>query len=115
MSFTQAVKVCFSKYVTFDGRAGRPEYWYWILFYIVAEIVALILDLTLTYGLLTGVVVVGSFLPGLAVMIRRLHDIDRSGWAWLISLVPAVGAILLIIWLCKPGTPGPNRFGPAPT
>jgi uncharacterized membrane protein YhaH (DUF805 family) len=52
-----------------------------------------------------------SLLPGLAVLFRRLHDIDRSGWRLLIGMIPAVGPILLIIWLCSPNTAGTNRHG----
>jgi uncharacterized membrane protein YhaH (DUF805 family) len=52
-------------------------------------------------------------LPGLAVAARRLHDIDRTAW-WLLILLTGIGAILLVIWYCFKGTPGPNRFGPDP-
>jgi len=114
MSFGQAISTCFSKYVTFDGRAARPEYWYWVLFAVVASLVLAIIDHALSFGVLQILFVLATFLPGLAVLIRRLHDVDRSGWWWLIAFVPVVGVILLIVWLCQPGTPGPNRFAPAP-
>jgi len=52
------------------------------------------------------------FLPGLALGIRRLHDLDRNGWWILLALIPIVGLIILIIWFCTKGTEGPNRFGP---
>jgi uncharacterized membrane protein YhaH (DUF805 family) len=55
------------------------------------------------------------FIPGLAVSVRRMHDIDKSGWQLLWAFVPLVGAIILIIFMAKQGTTGPNRFGPAPT
>jgi uncharacterized membrane protein YhaH (DUF805 family) len=114
MSLSEAVKSGFSKYVTFSGRASRSEYWYWVLFTVVATVVLTIIDLILSFGALQAIFALATFLPGLAIMFRRLHDIDRSAWWWLILFVPLVGAILLIVWLCKGGTHGPNRFGPAP-
>jgi uncharacterized membrane protein YhaH (DUF805 family) len=113
MSFTQAVSSCFDKYARFGGRAMRSEYWYWALFLAVASLVILAIVWMLPYHFLLAVFDVVTILPGLAVMVRRLHDIDRSGWWWLIMLVPAVGVILLIVWLCTRGSEGPNRFGPA--
>jgi hypothetical protein len=53
-------------------------------------------------------------LPGIAVGVRRLHDVDRSGWWLLLAFIPLVGTIILIVWFCTRGTPGPNRFGPDP-
>ena len=114
MTFGQAISACFSKYATFDGRAGRPEYWYWVLFTVIAAAVLAIIDLALPYHVLERAFEVATFLPSLAVTFRRLHDVDRSGWWWLIVLIPLVGAIVLIVWLARRGTDGPNRFGPAP-
>ncbi len=114
MSFGQAVSTCFSKYVTFEGRAGRPEYWYWMLFTIVATMVMAIIDLALPYNVLELAFDVATLLPSLAVLIRRLHDIDRSGWWCLIGLIPVIGWILLIVWMCTRGTEGANHFGPVP-
>jgi len=114
MSFGQAVSTCFSKYVTFGGRAGRPEYWYWVLFTVVASMVLAIVDLALPYNVLQLAFDVATFLPSVAVLIRRLHDVDRSGWWWLIVMIPIIGWILLIVWLCQRGMDRPNRFGSAP-
>jgi uncharacterized membrane protein YhaH (DUF805 family) len=113
MTFGQAVNACFSKYVTFSGRAGRSEYWYWVLFTAIAAVVLLIIDRALPHHVLQPAFEVATFLPGLAVLIRRLHDIDRNGWWWLIAFIPLVGVIVLLVWLCRGGSPGPNRFGPA--
>jgi uncharacterized membrane protein YhaH (DUF805 family) len=114
MSFGQAVSTCFSKYVTFGGRAGRPEYWYWVLFTVIAAIVLAIIDRAMPFAVLQTAFEVATFLPSLAVFVRRLHDTDHSGWWWLIVLIPLIGLILLIVWLCRRGTNGPNRFGLAP-
>ncbi len=114
MNLVQAISAGFSNYVKFSGRAIRSEYWYWVLFIIIAEIVTSIIDMTLGTGFITGLFGLATFLPSLAVAIRRLHDLDRSGWWVLLALIPLIGAIILIIWYCSRGTAGPNRFGPDP-
>lgn len=103
-----------TKYATFDGRARRKEYWYFVLFQIIAQCVALVVDGVLFGGGMTPVytlVVVALLIPGLAVAFRRMHDIERSAWWLLLILIPIVGAIILIWWAAQPGTKGPNRFG----
>jgi uncharacterized membrane protein YhaH (DUF805 family) len=120
MGFTDAIKTCFRKYIGFSGRAARSEYWYWALFILLLQIVAWLIDMTLFGFNTTGVNPIGSifslatFLPGLAVSIRRLHDIDRVGWWVLLALIPVIGWIVLIYWACLRGTVGANRFGPDP-
>jgi uncharacterized membrane protein YhaH (DUF805 family) len=108
MSFTASIKSCFANYFGFTGRARRSEYWYFQLF----------LGLLLLTGLLAPLLAVAVFavlfLPALAVTIRRLHDIDKSGWHVLLIYVPVIGIVLLLIWYCREGTPGENRFGPDP-
>jgi uncharacterized membrane protein YhaH (DUF805 family) len=120
MGFTDAIKTGFQKYIGFSGRAARSEYWYWVLFVILVQIVAWLIDMTLFGFNTTGVNPIGAlaslalFLPGLAVSIRRLHDIDRVGWWVLLAFIPVIGAIVLIYWACLRGTVGANRFGPDP-
>ena len=120
MGFTDAIKTGFQKYIGFSGRAARSEYWYWVLFVILVQIVAWLIDMTLFGFNTTGVNPIGALaslallLPGLAVSIRRLHDIDRVGWWIFLALIPIVGAIVLIYWACLRGTVGANRFGPDP-
>src|SRR5437879_1944839 len=116
MTFGEAITAGFRNYVNFMGRAVRSEYWYWVLFAILASIVASMIDLMIarTYSPLSTLVSLALILPGLAVAVRRLHDIDRSGWWLLLGFIPIVGAIILIVWACKRGTKGPNRFGPDP-
>jgi uncharacterized membrane protein YhaH (DUF805 family) len=65
-------------------------------------------------GVFTGLSSLGLLLPNLAVTVRRLHEIDRSGWWMLIVFVPIVGAIVLFVFMCLRGTAGPNRFGQEP-
>jgi|ERR1700722_15602796 uncharacterized membrane protein YhaH (DUF805 family) len=114
MGFGQAISSGFSNYVNFSGRSCRSEYWYWILFIIVADIVAGIIDYAIGIQVVTGLFGLATILPNLAVAIRRLHDLDRTGWWIFIGLIPLVGWIILIIWYCTRGTNGPNRFGPDP-
>ncbi len=103
MTFLDAIKICFVKYVDFDGCAGRPEFWWWFLFTLVATAALR----TVSYQL-SAVFSLATFLPSLAVAARRLHDTDRSGWWQLLYFVPLVGWILLIIWCLQPGQP--NRY-----
>ena len=120
MNFTQAITTGFQKYVTFSGRATRSEYWYWVLALIIGGIITAIIDYAafgistgVDYGPVNSIFSVATFLPSLAIAIRRLHDIDRTGW-WTLIWFTIIGAFLLIYWLCVRGTPGPNRFGPDP-
>ena len=118
MNFVEAIKSGFSHYVTFSGRACRSEYWLWVLFAMIGGLVTLAVDAAI-FGYhggvspLNGIFSLATFLPGLAVAARRLHDTDRTAW-WLLLVLTGIGAILLIIWFCFKGTSGPNRFGPDP-
>jgi uncharacterized membrane protein YhaH (DUF805 family) len=114
MNFTQAISSGFSNYVNFAGRAVRSEYWYWVLFVIVVSIVASIIDAVLGTTLFNPIFSLAVLLPSIAVGVRRLHDLDRSGWWLLLGLIPLIGAIVLIVWFVGRGTPGANRFGPDP-
>jgi uncharacterized membrane protein YhaH (DUF805 family) len=114
MGFGEAISAGFSNYVNFSGRASRSEFWFWILFIILAEIVTSIIDYAIGANVVTGLFGLATFLPSLGLWIRRLHDLDRTGWWVLIWLIPIIGWIILIIWFCTRGTDGPNRFGPDP-
>jgi uncharacterized membrane protein YhaH (DUF805 family) len=114
MNFGQAISAGFSNYVKFSGRAVRSEYWFWFLFYCVGLLVAEIIDAVLGITVVVILFWLATVLPTLAITIRRLHDLDRTGWWIFLGLVPIVGAIILIIWYCSRGTQGPNRFGPDP-
>ncbi|SHE88002.1 Uncharacterized membrane protein YhaH, DUF805 family [Kaistia soli DSM 19436] len=119
MNMTTAVKTVFSKYVTFSGRAPRSEFWWWVLFTVIVSIIAYALDNAFGWdydsmqsaGPLSGLWSLATILPNLAVTVRRLHDTDRSGWWIFLTLIPLIGALVLLYWYLKPGTPGTNRFG----
>ena len=114
MNFPEAVAAGFRNYVNFSGRASRSEYWYWTLFYILVAVATALIDAALNTSLLNPIASLALFLPSLSVAVRRLHDVDRSGWWFLLILIPLIGAIILLVWYCTRGTPGPNRFGPDP-
>jgi uncharacterized membrane protein YhaH (DUF805 family) len=117
MGFTEAISSGFSKYVTFSGRASRSEYWYWALFATIVGIVAVVIDIVVFPDMdirpVNTIVSLALFLPGLAVAIRRLHDIDRTGW-WFLIAFTIIGLIVLLVFFCTKGTAGPNRYGPDP-
>jgi len=123
MDFWGAIKSGFTNYVTFSGRATRSDFWYWILFSTLGAIATDIIDVAMfpqtgwpptspVMGPLSSVFYVLTFLPGLAVSVRRLHDLDARGWWLLIVLIPVIGVIVLIAVFCTRGTRGENRFGP---
>jgi uncharacterized membrane protein YhaH (DUF805 family) len=107
------------KYAVFTGRARRKEYWYYGLFaWIILGVLAAIGRMWGTHGGyiygLFDLYLLATFIPNLAVGTRRLHDIDRSGWWLLLSLVPVVGGIILLIFALRDSQPGANQYGPNP-
>ena len=117
MSFADAVrKALLENYANFQGRATRPEFWWFMLAILLATLVAAVIDDELIGrgSVLETLVGLGTIIPSLAVGVRRLHDTDRTGWWQLLHLVPLIGLIVLIVWWVTPGEPGPNRFGAPP-
>jgi uncharacterized membrane protein YhaH (DUF805 family) len=110
VSFGDSIKTCFTKYVVFQGRASRPEYWWFLLSYVVLYVVFAALRMPAIYGLI-GLV---YFIPLISAAVRRLHDTGRSGWWYLIGLVPLVGWIILIVFLASQGEAGQNAYGAPP-
>jgi uncharacterized membrane protein YhaH (DUF805 family) len=109
------------KYAVFSGRARRKEYWMFVLFNILFAILAMILDNILGttvedlgYGYIYILYGLAVILPTLAVGIRRLHDLGKSGWWLFISLIPLVGSIWLIVLMATAGQTGENQYGPDP-
>jgi len=109
------------KYAVFGGRARRKEYWYFVLFNIIVSMVLTAIDGVTGslspqagIGLLSGIYSLAVLIPSIAVSVRRLHDIDRSGWWLFIVLVPLIGAIILLVFAVQDSKPGANRFGENP-
>jgi uncharacterized membrane protein YhaH (DUF805 family) len=119
MGFGEAISSAFANYFNFSGRATRPAYWYFILFYVIVAIVAAVIDATVLgakgVGVLSGLFGLAALIPSLAVLVRRLHDTGRSGWFVLLGLIPLIGGIILLIWVCQRGEAVANRFGPPMT
>ena len=107
MSFVDAIKYCLTNYANFKGRAARSEYWLFYLFAILVYFVA-----ALVAPALYILVILGLFVPSIAALTRRLHDTGRQGATALFLLIPLVGAILVLVWLCTEGDKTPNNFGP---
>jgi uncharacterized membrane protein YhaH (DUF805 family) len=116
-------------YAKFSGRSRRSAYWYFVLFNLIVSIVAAIIDnllgttikletpqglMALPYGYVYFIYALFVVIPGLALSVRRLHDVGKSGWFILIALIPLVGAIWLLILFCTDSVPGANEYGPNP-
>jgi uncharacterized membrane protein YhaH (DUF805 family) len=107
------------KYATFSGRARRKEYWMFVLVNCLVAAGLGIIEAVMRGGssggaILANLYLLAVLLPSLAVAARRLHDTNRSGWLLLISLIPLVGAIVLLIFLVEDSRPGDNKYGPNP-
>jgi uncharacterized membrane protein YhaH (DUF805 family) len=129
-SLPVAMKRFFKKYATFSGRASRSEYWWWAL---VSFIVSILLNVIMLIGgsagakisasgasvpgpgytiglILTGIWLVAVIVPSLALTVRRLHDVNFSGWMVLLGLVPLVGGIILLVFTLMDSKPEGQRF-----
>lgn len=116
-NFTKAYK----NYANFSGRASRAEYWQFSLALLIIYIVIFGLVALLKDSFIGGIISVlfmlfalGTFIPALALSIRRLHDTTRSGWFILIQFIPFVGPIILLVFMCQASTIGTNEYGPNP-
>ncbi|MFJ8753747.1 DUF805 domain-containing protein [Streptomyces sp. NPDC102441] len=101
-------------YAGFGGRARRKEYWMFALFNFIAAVVLSMLGLAIDSQIPYYIYLVAVFIPSLAVAVRRLHDTSRTGWWLLIALIPLVGAIILLVFLCTEGAREVNEYGPNP-
>jgi len=113
MEFTQSVRrnMTTAAYAQITGRASRSEYWWFVLFVSIASAAAGVLDVLFPGDLLQSLFGIATLVPGIALGIRRMHDIGRSGWWLLIGLIPIVGWIVLIVWLATKSDAGSNQWG----
>ncbi|MBL4805477.1 MAG: DUF805 domain-containing protein [Alphaproteobacteria bacterium] len=115
--FAYAITKGFTWYVNFKERSARYEFWYWTLFSFLVNLVAGLADGSLLSGgsgLASSIVSLGLLLPGLAVSVRRMHDIGRTGWWVLINFIPLLGQAIFIYFAVQPSEPHFNRFGENP-
>ena len=115
-----------SRYADFDGRSPRAEYWWFVGFQTLALAILVILAVALVgdsskpnpffaaFIVPLAIGFIGLIIPNIAVQIRRLHDQDRSGWFILLFVIPYIGGLISLVFMCIPGTDGPNRFGSDP-
>ena len=119
------LKVMRDNYANFSGRARRKEYWMFVLVQTIVMIGLMILDsvlgldfelqgISLGYGYLYLIGVIVHFIPSLAVLVRRLHDVGKSGWFYFIFLIPIIGIIWLLVLYCTEGQKQDNKWGPDP-
>ena len=105
MTFFQAINICLSKYTVFSGKAKRTEYWYWRLFEFFLALLAFRLDNFFfeadNTGSMSLFVLFFTFVPSIAVSVRRLHDVNKSGW-WLLISLTGIGNLLLLYWFLLP-------------
>jgi len=119
MGFADAVKSLYKNYFKFEGRALRSEYWWAYLYLIILYVAMLVVTGLLgqavggIVALVIGLVILASLVPFIALTVRRLHDVDKSGWFFLLSFVPIVSFYILYLTIIK-GTDGPNTFGADP-
>ena len=106
------------KYAKFEGRANRPQYWYFVLTqflaFFILELLCVIPFVNIIAFLALLVLGLGLIVPGIAVAVRRLHDTNRSGWWLLLCFVPFVGSIVILVFMCLEGTKGANKYGDEP-
>lgn len=109
------------KYAVFQGRARRKEYWFFVLFNIIASVILNFIDRAIGLysaengvGVLGGIYSLAVLIPAIAVTVRRLHDTGRTGWWILIAFVPVIGWIVLLVFMLLDSQPGDNQYGPNP-
>jgi uncharacterized membrane protein YhaH (DUF805 family) len=117
------------EYANFKGRARRSEYWFFVLFNVIFALIAMGIDnllgttfnmespsgmVNLPYGYIYMIYLLAVLIPGLAVSVRRLHDVGKSGWLYLVILIPLIGAIWLLILFFTDSQVGENKWGPNP-
>lgn len=119
MNFFDSIKSCFVRYTDFSGRSIRSEYWNYSVFIVVLTTLTEYLDAKIKgvsylesdmIGTLSILMIIITFIPSLSVSVRRLHDVNKSGW-WLLLIFTVMGIIPLIYWACKKSDDSDNRFG----
>lgn len=105
---------CLKHYVDFNGRAPRAEFWYFVLFNFIIALVVSGVGYAIGFDKLGSLYSLLVLLPALAVSVRRLQDIGKSGWFILVGLIPLVGVLILIYFYVQDSQPGENQYGANP-
>lgn len=117
VTFKEAVvRALTANYCNFSGRSSRSEYWWYILFtFLLGIVISIVFSFSENMStIVSAIVSLALLLPGLGLSVRRLHDINKSGWWILVGLIPVAGIIILIVWFCKDSDPTDNNYGPVP-
>lgn len=112
MNFSESLTICLKKYFVFQGRASRSEYWWFQLIFTPSYFISSYLENELSYFFLG--ICLFCFIPAISVGVRRLHDIDKSGFFLLISFIPFIGGFILLFFMISEGTKGKNKYGDNP-
>ena len=107
--------VVLQNYANFNGRASRSEFWWFVLANFIISIILGYVDRSIGTQFISTLYGLAVLIPGIAVSVRRLHDIGKSGWNLLWGLIPIIGAIILIIWYVKESYPEENQYGQVPS
>ena len=113
MNFTKSIEVCFNKYSNFEGRARKSEFWWFQLIWVVSYIVMIISNNEAIAFICLGIIIFIA-IPLISVGVRRLHDTNKSGFYYLLSLIPFIGGLILLFMMIGDGTKGKNQYGPDP-
>ena len=118
VQFGEALGLGFKNYFQFEGRSSRGAFWWWNLCVILISFFATLIDMFVFPGMtaaeispISTVWSLVTFIPGIAIFVRRLHDIGRSGW-WYLLVFTIIGILLLIFWAAQPGQRAQNKYGP---
>ncbi len=115
MSFFASIKICFNKYFSYQGRAKRSEYWYFVLFINIINFVVIFIEFLLlemgfyNIGAFSNFVFLIFLFPGINVTTRRLHDVNRSGW-WQLLYITGIGSLVILYWTIIKGAVEENKF-----
>ena len=110
VGFGEAISEAFKNIVNFNGRASRSAFWWFTLGVIIIDIIGAIIGRTAHALAIQYIIYIIVALVSLSLAVRRLHDSGKTGWWWLIGIIPIIGTITLIVFYCLPGTPGPNKY-----
>ena len=115
-----AIDKAFKNYFNFSGRSNRSEFWYFFLFILLANALTHFIDTWILgyhseeMGLITGIFYLCTFIPQLSIIVRRLHDTGKSGWLYLLVLIPYIGSLIIFIFTVIQGDKEDNKYGPDP-
>lgn len=115
MEFLQPYISMWTNYVNFKDRARRRDFWMaFLVNFIVVFILGILVNIASFFGIISGIYSLAILIPMLGLWVRRLHDTGKSGWFLLLGLIPAIGAIVLLVFACMDSQPGANQYGPNP-